>query len=561
MEGPTPTGNFRRGRVLRRRVVSVVLALAALVAGACAPTPPPTATAPPEAPPAPPPPRAAAAPPPPPETLPETFESSDFIVALARAGDTAERLAARHLGSAARAWMITDFGGAASFAARQTVVIPRRQWNPPGVYPHGYQVVPVLAYGPLAADRRARGVVSAAAFDEQMRDLKAGGYHVLALDEFVGYLRQERQVPRKSVVLTFDDAHRGFVQHARPVLQELGFPAVLFVATGAVAARPGASALTWPEIAELSKSGVDVQSASRSARDLRRASSEADSAYSRRMQQELETPLDLLRKNVSRLSSGVETLAYPLGRWDEDLIRYARQYGYSAAFSVAGDANPAFVHTLKISRIQVSADWTLADFKKSLVTFREQAILMDRPPEPPPALSSAAGDRSTRRAVAAPHLDWSRQLEERGLLRQALDECQIARTIDPGSAPATERCTRLQTRIPGEATARLQEGVRLARTSPGEARTRFLAALAVDPSNAPAFDALRNTAALPAKFLSHTVRAQETSASLADLYYGDRARADLIEQANGLAPGAPLPVGKVLRIPEISGIPFLRPDR
>ena len=557
-----PTGNFQPGRTRRRRVVPLVLALATLVAGACAPTPPPTASAPPEAPPPPPPPRAAAPPPPPPaEALPETFESSEFIVVLARAGDTAERLAARHLGSAARAWMITDFGGAAPYAARQPVVIPRRQWNPPGVYPHGYQVVPVLAYGPLAADRRARGAVSAATFEEQMRDLKAGGYHVLALDELLAYLRQERQVPRKSVVLTFDDAQRGFAQHARPVLQELGFPAVLFVTTGAVAARPGAGPLAWPELAELSKSGIDVQSASRSGRDLRRASSEADTSYSRRMQQELETPLELLRRHVSRLPSGVETLAYPVGRWDDDLIRYARQYGYSVAFSVGGDANPAFVHALKVNRIQVNADWTLADFKRNLATFREQAILMDRPPEPPPALASPAGDRATRRAVAAPHLEWSRQLEERGLLRQALDECRVARAIDPGSSAATERCGRLQTRIPTEAAARFQEGVKLARTSPGDARARFLAALALDPTHAAAFDALRNTAALPTKFLSHTVRAQETSASLADLYYGDRARADLIEQANGLAPGAALPVGKVLKIPEISGVPFLRPDR
>ena len=49
----------------------------------------------------------------------------------------------------------------------------------------------------------------------------------------------------------------------------------------------------------------------------------------------------------------------------------------------------------------------------------------------------------------------SEQLEERGLLRQALDECRIARAIDPGSPAATERCGRLQTRIPAEAAARL----------------------------------------------------------------------------------------------------------
>ena len=63
------------------------------------------------------------------------------------------------------------------------------------------------------------------------------------------------------------------------------------------------------------------------------------------------------------------------------------------------------------------------------------------------------------------------------------------------------------------------------------------------------------------RFLRHTVSPRETAASLADLYYGDRQRADVIEQANDVAPGAALTAGQVLRIPEIKGVPFLRPDR
>ena len=47
------------------------------------------------------------------EPLPDAFRSDDFIVTFARAGDTAETLAARHLGEAGKAWMIADYMGKA----------------------------------------------------------------------------------------------------------------------------------------------------------------------------------------------------------------------------------------------------------------------------------------------------------------------------------------------------------------------------------------------------------------------------------------------------------------
>src|SRR5262245_11334967 len=106
-----------------------ILILAAGVVSACAAAPPPStgATSQPAPASAPgqtatrPAPTTAPAPPRAPaalvEPLPEFFESDDFVVVLAKAGDTPESLAQRHLGDAAKAWMIEDYNGAASFTA------------------------------------------------------------------------------------------------------------------------------------------------------------------------------------------------------------------------------------------------------------------------------------------------------------------------------------------------------------------------------------------------------------------------------------------------------------
>src|SRR5262249_25052028 len=190
------------------------------------------------------------------EPLPEFFESDDFVVVLAKGGDTAESLARRYLGDPAKEWMIEDYNGTATFTQGREVVIPKRPWNPAGVEPRGYQLVPILCYHNLGPQTRGRLLMSASAFEEQMRYLKREGYHVITLKEFLAFASLRRQLPRKTVVLTFDDGWRSFKEYAYPILKELGFPATLFIYTDFIGAR---IALSWPELKELAQEGFDIQ--------------------------------------------------------------------------------------------------------------------------------------------------------------------------------------------------------------------------------------------------------------------------------------------------------------
>jgi tetratricopeptide (TPR) repeat protein len=92
-----------------------------------------------------------------------------------------------------------------------------------------------------------------------------------------------------------------------------------------------------------------------------------------------------------------------------------------------------------------------------------------------------------------------------------------------------------------------------------EARRHFLAVLAVDPGNPVAFEALR-TEVREVRFVVHTVRRGETLASLAERYYGDRSRAEVIAGTNQLPASPILVVGTTLKVPEIPGSPFRVPE-
>ncbi len=357
-----------------------VLAVAVSVLSACAAAPPASTGAPapqPQAAPASP---AAAArpapstaparptPAPPVEPLPETFESDDFVVVLAKAGDTAESLARRYLGDPAKAWLVEDYNGTAAFTQGREVVIPKRPWNPSGVETRGYQLVPILCYHNLGPQTRGRLLMSASAFEEQMRYLKREGYHVITLKQFLEFASLRQQLPRKTVVLTFDDGWKSFKEYAYPILKELGYPATLFIYTDFIGAR---IALSWPEIKELAQEGYDIQAHSKTHDDMRRKPTESDEDYSRRMQAELVQPLTVFQQ---RVGVSPKILAYPYGSHDDGVVKRVREAGYVAALDVRRQGNPSFTPALTIHRAQIYSEMSLDDFVRNLTVFNEEAI-------------------------------------------------------------------------------------------------------------------------------------------------------------------------------------------
>jgi peptidoglycan/xylan/chitin deacetylase (PgdA/CDA1 family) len=302
------------------------------------------------------------------EPLPESFESEDFVIVLAKGGDTAESLALRYLGDPAKAWMIEDYNQAATFTPGREVVIPKRPWNPSGVEARGYQLVPILCYHNMGVQTRGRLLMSASAFEEQMRYLKREGYHVITLKEFLGFAALRQQLPRKTVVLTFDDGWKSFKEFAYPILKELGFPATLFIYTDFVGAR---IALSWPELKELAQEGFDIEAHSKTHEDMRKKPTESDEDYARRIHVELVGPLAIFQQRVGQLP---RILAYPYGSHDDDVVKRTRDAGYIAALDVRRQGNPSFTPILTIHRAQIYSEMSLDDFARNLTTFSEEAI-------------------------------------------------------------------------------------------------------------------------------------------------------------------------------------------
>jgi tetratricopeptide (TPR) repeat protein len=162
-----------------------------------------------------------------------------------------------------------------------------------------------------------------------------------------------------------------------------------------------------------------------------------------------------------------------------------------------------------------------------------------------------------RTELVAAHARRARALERDGQLRAALLEWKVARAIDPEDGAARTEQTRLEARIGKRVAERLAEArAAVARGAQSEARRKLLSVLALDPENAAAVALLRGPAR-EGESITHTVRAGETLRSVAERYYGDGSRSEVIWETNRLPTGRPLVVGSTLKIPEIPGLPFV----
>jgi len=76
--------------------------------------------------------------------------------------------------------------------------------------------------------------VTPIAFAEQLKYLRQHGFESVTLEHLARANRGEARLPRKSVVITFDDAYASLLESAQPLLARSGFTASVFAVAQAL---------------------------------------------------------------------------------------------------------------------------------------------------------------------------------------------------------------------------------------------------------------------------------------------------------------------------------------
>ena len=217
--------------------------------------------------------------------------------------------------------------------------------------------ITVLMYhriGEACNDWERRYSVSPERFAEHMGALQRRGMQPCPIEDFVSWLEGGGTLREGSFVLTFDDGYLGIYEHAFPRLSQMGWPATVFLVSDLIGkedtwtGHENPSGKTYPllgrsEIEAMVRGGFSFHSHSRSHPDLRQL------AKSRLMEELVGARRDL--ENL--LGRPVPYLAYPYGRYDENVVDVVKACGYTAAFSVQPGFNRRDVDPYRIRRLDV----------------------------------------------------------------------------------------------------------------------------------------------------------------------------------------------------------------
>jgi peptidoglycan/xylan/chitin deacetylase (PgdA/CDA1 family) len=188
--------------------------------------------------------------------------------------------------------------------------------------------VPVLCYHQVREPTAADGadarpyIVSPRGLARQMDALDRAGYTAVSGDALVAHLARGAPLPRKPVLITFDDASEGQYTRALPILRRHGFTATFFVMT-VVLGKPGW--LSRGQVRALDRAGMEIG-----------AHTWDHSPVPGYEGSDWTTQIGRPKLDLQRIvGHPVRLFAYPFGEWTPRAFPNLRRVGFTAAFQLA----------------------------------------------------------------------------------------------------------------------------------------------------------------------------------------------------------------------------------
>jgi peptidoglycan/xylan/chitin deacetylase (PgdA/CDA1 family) len=221
-----------------------------------------------------------------------------------------------------------------------------------------FMKIPALLYhhvGPQAPSKQWASLsVHTEQFTRQMEWLARRGYTAIRPSDWLKWRRGQGTLPRRSVLLTFDDAYGDFPEFALPVLQRFGFSAVVFVITARIGgsnAWDGATLMNAQQIRDCLAQDIEFGAHSRTHPNL------ATLSGSRLVEEIAESSRDL----AGLIGERVISFAYPGGFYNEQ-VRATVAETFDLAFTCDDGLNEAGTDPWLLRRSMVQPGDLMLDF-------------------------------------------------------------------------------------------------------------------------------------------------------------------------------------------------------
>jgi peptidoglycan/xylan/chitin deacetylase (PgdA/CDA1 family) len=235
-------------------------------------------------------------------------------------------------------------------------------------------LLPVLMYHRIAPETPAAGArwaITPEGFEEQLAWLREQNFESTSVEEWALACANDRDLPGRRVLITFDDGLQDFADHALPLLVKYGYKADMHIVSGRVgqtndwemAGFPRYRLMDWDTLADLPRHTVTLGSHTVNHRSFA-------------VLDPVEAMQELIRSRVTledRLGRAINRIAFPYGSFDHSTLLQAAAAGYDYAYTtndwLAGrDRNP-----LRIPRLDVWGGLGINQFATLVTTGIQEA--------------------------------------------------------------------------------------------------------------------------------------------------------------------------------------------
>ena len=199
-------------------------------------------------------------------------------------------------------------------------------------------------------------VITPPEFEKEMGEIKDAGFTVIPMADFLAWRRGEKNIPKKSCIITIDDGYITGYDIAWPILKKYGYPFTMFIYIDYVGS--GGKSLSWEQLGEMRDAGVDIQSHTYSHSHLDSPGYGVDATTKARVMKDVQSLgrdgwlhkeiFDSKKVLEQQLGIKVSAFAYPFGTGSNNphIRQFVKDAGYEVAFNVYGRRNgytfPAF---------------------------------------------------------------------------------------------------------------------------------------------------------------------------------------------------------------------------
>jgi len=236
-------------------------------------------------------------------------------------------------------------------------------------------------YHHLADNINNNTVISPNNFENQIRTLKAEGYHAISVQELHDYLNNQIKLPEKPVLVTFDDGYLSNYEKAYPILKKYDMHAEIFVIASRIVdvskqdAYPNEIAkMNWDQLKEM-QDYITIQSHTWDSHyklpskygKLNGAiygPSYLNGQLESQLQYEERVRNDFIRsRKIIKEKLGYEPIAisYPYGKKSVATIKIAQEAGFKMGFVIQNKSVKMGDELFSLSRITVNGNDTSAD--------------------------------------------------------------------------------------------------------------------------------------------------------------------------------------------------------